>query len=202
MRYWRKSKHTGSLNSRSFPVTAASPLYAARGASYQEFQWGDAQTSHEKMRFGQHRKSAIFRADTLPMASVNDQLGMSPFGLHHTAGNIWQWCRDWYDQAFYQLAEARQPNPVNQNPTKVRSERGGSWIGPAELCRSSYRRGRPLTTRGLLKTYVRILTNTTKIGAFFSSNATRFHPLIKQKKPDGMCRRAQRKIPAITYSRA
>jgi len=89
-----------------------------------------------------------YRADTLPMADVNEPLGVSQFGLHHMAGNIWQWCRDWYDAAFYQRAEATAANPVNRTPTQVRSERGGSWVGPAELCRSSYRRGRPIAARG------------------------------------------------------
>ena len=65
---------------------------------------------------------------------------MSPFGLHHIAGNVWQWCRDWYDEDFYSQPEAGAANPVNQVAGKVRSERAGSWIGPAELCRSSYHR--------------------------------------------------------------
>ena len=30
----------------------------------------------------------------------------------------------------------------------TRSERGGSWVGPANLCRSSFRRGRPPRARG------------------------------------------------------
>ncbi|XZE56067.1 hypothetical protein SH139x_002124 [Planctomycetaceae bacterium SH139] len=32
--------------------------------------------------------------------------------------------------------------------TGVRSERGGSWVGPIELCRPSYRRGRNPDARG------------------------------------------------------
>ena len=82
------------------------------------------------------------------MADVNAESGMSPFGLHHMAGNVWQWCRDWYDDAFYTRPEAGRANPVNLTPTTARSERGGSWIGPADLCRSSFRRGRPPAARG------------------------------------------------------
>ena len=132
----------------SFLPTEAQWEYAARGARYQPFPWGDGPPSQDRMRFDQHRRSATYRADTLPMADVNEELGMSPFGLHHMAGNIWQWCRDWYADDFYRRTEASAENPVNRTPTRVRSERGGSWVGPAELCRSSFRRGRPPLARG------------------------------------------------------
>jgi len=128
--------------------TEAQWEYAARGAHHRAFPWGDEAATAERLRYGQHRRSATYRADTLPMAPVNDLLGMSPFGLHHMAGNVWQWCRDWYDEGFYQKAEARQANPVNRTPTLARSERGGSWVGPADLCRSSFRRGRPPIAKG------------------------------------------------------
>jgi formylglycine-generating enzyme required for sulfatase activity len=132
----------------SFLPTEAQWEYAARGARSRRFPWGDDPPSPERMRFGQHRKGATYRADTLPMADVNDLLGMSPFGLHHMAGNVWQWCRDWYDETFYARPEAAQVNPVNRTPGQVRSERGGSWIGPADLCRGAFRRGRPPSARG------------------------------------------------------
>jgi acyl carrier protein len=147
-RDWRNYREDFDSEEGSFLPSEAQWEYAARGASYQTYPWGDAPPSLGRMRYGQHQRSATYRADTLPMADVNEQLGMSPFGLHHMAGNVWQWCRDWYDAAFYGRAEARAANPVNRTPTGVRSERGGSWIGPAELGRSSYRRGRPVATRG------------------------------------------------------
>jgi acyl carrier protein len=132
----------------SFLPTEAQWEYAARGVRYQCFPWGDRVPTQDRMRFGQHRRTMTYGADALPMADVNEQLGLSPFGLHHMAGNVWQWCRDWYDAAFYQRAESTESNPVNQMPTQVRSERGGSWVGPAGLCRSSFRRGRPPLARG------------------------------------------------------
>ena len=122
--------------------------YAARGAAYRRFPWGDAVPDDDRMRYGRHQRGDTYRADTMPMAAVNDTLGMSPFGLHHMAGNVWQWCRDWYDRGFYRTPEATGTNAANRVETGVRSERGGSWVGPAELCRSSYRRGRPPAARG------------------------------------------------------
>jgi acyl carrier protein len=147
-RDWRGYGADPGAEPESFLPTEAQWEYAARGARYRAFPWGDESPSPDRMRYGQHRKGATYRADTLPMADVNDLLGMSPFGLHHMAGNVWQWCRDWYDASFYTRPDATQPNAVSRMPGKVKSERGGSWIGPADLCRSSFRRGRPPSARG------------------------------------------------------
>ena len=147
-RGWKAYRGEAGAEPDSFLPSEAQWEYAARGALSRAFPWGDGPPSQDRMRYGQHRKGATYRAETLPMADVNDLLGVSPFGLHHMAGNVWQWCRDWYDDAFYTTPEASRPNPVNRTPGKVRSERGGSWIGPADLCRSSSRRGRPPAARG------------------------------------------------------
>jgi formylglycine-generating enzyme required for sulfatase activity len=100
------------------------------------------------MQFAQHRRGATYRRDTLPLAEVHAPGGMSPFGLHHMAGNVWQWCRDWYDAGYYARPDSGGKDPLNTQSTKARSERGGSWIGSADLCRSSFRRGRPPEAKG------------------------------------------------------
>lgn len=122
--------------------------YAARGPLPRRFPWGDDDPTPDHARYGRHTRGQKYAPQELPLADVNVALGSSPFGLHHMAGNVWQWCRDWYDPSFYARPEASADNPVNRTPARVRSERGGSWIGCAALCRSSYRRGRVPSAKG------------------------------------------------------
>jgi formylglycine-generating enzyme len=145
---WRSYRGEGSGEFDSFLPTEAQWEYAARGPEFKEYPWGNEPPSVERMRYGQHAVSATYTATSLPMDAVNATVGMSPFGLHHMAGNVWQWCRDWYDAQFYSRPEASERNAFNRSETGVRSERGGSWVGPAELCRSSHRRGRSPSARG------------------------------------------------------
>ena len=47
------------------------------------------------------------------------------FGIHHLAGNVWEWVNDWHDESYYRTSPAE--NPLGPLKGLRKSVRGGSW---------------------------------------------------------------------------
>jgi formylglycine-generating enzyme required for sulfatase activity len=118
---------------------------AARGPNGLRYPWGN-KLDPTKANYGKTRKG------TLPVDSLAE--GASPYGIHHMAGNVFEWVQDWYDPNFYQ----KTPHPANtQGPLKPvwiggtgtyvdrltvgakRVVRGGSWIAAESSITTSHR---------------------------------------------------------------
>ncbi len=56
-------------------------------------------------------------------------------GIYDMSGSVWEWCSDWYGT----YSSGAQTNPKGPYDGSCRVRRGGSWIGNARGCRSSYR---------------------------------------------------------------
>lgn len=102
---------------------------AARGTDGRKYPWGDDSPS---------AKRAVYETSIGNLASVNAlSEGASPYGLHHMAGNVWEWTADWYDSDYYKKSPSS--NPKGPSSGQYRVLRGGSWDGGAGSMRAADR---------------------------------------------------------------
>ncbi len=109
--------------------TEAQWEYAASGGDGRRFPWGDDPPTMWRCRFGDPRGTAG------PVAALAD--GASPFGLLDMAGNVWEWCRDWYDDRYYWRSPTTQPAGPASGTARVL--RGGAYTSHPLQLRCSHR---------------------------------------------------------------
>lgn len=102
---------------------------AARGTDGRAYPWGDGWDPRRcnSAEGGPGRTTPVHRHPG----------GVSPVGCWDMAGNAWEWCADWYDEAAY--AHATTWNPRGPASGRQRVVRGGAWTGGEGELRVAYR---------------------------------------------------------------
>jgi formylglycine-generating enzyme required for sulfatase activity len=65
----------------------------------------------------------------------------NPFGLYDMAGNVAEWCQDWFDAEYYAFGPSH--NPLGPDFGRGRVVRGGSWNDRADYLQLTRRYGLP-----------------------------------------------------------
>ncbi len=86
-----------------------------------------------------------FSADTTPIKAYPE----NELGLYDVAGNVYEWCLDWYDYNYYERSVQEPDNPQGPRQGVYRVLRGGCWKSLKEDLRCSRRhRNNPGTVNG------------------------------------------------------
>jgi formylglycine-generating enzyme required for sulfatase activity len=104
--------------------TEAQWEYACRGGSAGVYSFGD--DSADLKSYGWFKATADRK--THPVG----ELKANPFGLFDVAGNVAEWCNDWYGRDYYAQSPAADPTGPSSGEKKV--VRGGGFKSAAEDC--------------------------------------------------------------------
>lgn len=110
--------------------TEAEFEYAARGGSTTRFSFGD---DVDYSKLGEY---AWYDANSEKMTHPVGQKKPNAFGLYDIAGNVWEWCFDWYSSSYPGGTVA---HPVGPELGLAHVFRGGGWDYKAAACRAAFR---------------------------------------------------------------
>jgi len=90
---------------------------AARGTDGRLFPWGN-EFDLSRLNIAESGYGTTVPVDAYPQ-------GVSPYGCYNMAGNVWEWCADWFDPTYY--IHAPQQNPKGPESGRFRVLRGGDF---------------------------------------------------------------------------
>lgn len=100
---------------------------AARGTDGRLYPWGEAPADEGGVYRANYKSAKRYDEDGFyhPAPVGSFPKGASPYGCQDMAGNVWEWCSDWFGFEYYRQSPGKNPKGPPTAPGRV--VRGGSW---------------------------------------------------------------------------
>jgi formylglycine-generating enzyme required for sulfatase activity len=92
---------------------------AARGTDQRRYPWGNEIERGDANYVGAEAFDTGMKVGSFPK-------GVSPYGVYDMAGNVYEWCSDWYSRDYYSVSPKKNPKGPATGAYKV--VRGGSFF--------------------------------------------------------------------------
>jgi formylglycine-generating enzyme required for sulfatase activity len=121
--------------------TEAEWEYAARAGTPTPFPWGSTLNGTEANCGGSSPYGTTTKGEYLEKTTPVGTYAANKWGLFDTAGNVREWCADWYGPDYYETSPEVDPRGPTSAAGAPRVFRGGGWFGSTRSCRSAFRSG-------------------------------------------------------------